>query len=1315
MRVEADTLAMRGSFISSLTAGIEDAGDVLVVGRDIRLSEGSEINAQNFCFAQVCGSGGRVRIFGDQIALAGRSRISASTAFSGDAGGVFISARDLSLDSSTIESAAEPGSTGAAGDIDIVAGSLRMTAEARISSDTAGPGDAGFVRILADRVEVQDSSITSRAGCTGDMCGEEFGRAGDVFITGNSVAFTDGAVVSTSTMGDKPAGLISIDAGQLLADSFSRIASSTSGAGDAGMVEIRADDIMVRRGAQILSESNGTGTGTGDAGVILIAGRNLTITDRGVIDSSTRGSGHAGGVGISLTGNLTIDTGGVIRSEAEAFSTGDAGLILVRAGGRVTVTNFGEISSNVRGSGIGGVIDVSADEIFVSAGGKIMTDLDPAIETAEVGRGGDISLQARRIIVSGAGAGPGDTFISSDTFGQGDAGSVTVTAREALEVSNRAFISSDTYDAGNAGEVTVTAPNISLLDNGGIQSVAQPESTGGHAGFVTISAANRLTMRNGSIATSTASSGDAGNLRVTAGTIDMSASKIESAAAMGSSGNAGEVEIAVGQLVLREGSEIISDTAGTGDAGLVEIAAADILVDGSTISSRASCEADDCAGLGAAGDVTIAAPGSVTVTGGVAGTISTSTDGDKNAGNLAISAPVITVTEGARITSTTDAGGNAGTVMLRGAQVTVSRGGSVATRAANQSSGDAGFVDIEAANIMVSQGGTITSSSVGTGAAGTVRLKGQDVTVQAAAVTSSAGADARQAGTVTIDGRNVLIDQRGTVRTSTAGAGPAGQVLINADTLRLDGQSNVSSNTSGSGAGGEVAIRARVTELAGESEIESRTEAGSTGDAGRVLIEGERLTLRGQSGISSETVARGNAGSVLIQVGDVAVADRSAITSSTLGSGNAGTVTILGAAALLVDTEGRISSTSTGSGAAGDILIEAGKVVLDNSGRVESNAGPQASTAGTVVVVADTLSMANRAAISTSTLGRGPAGQIGILVDELTMESNSRIATDTGGNCNLPCVQSGDAGAIGIIASGTVALSGGSEIASNSNSGSGNAGQIGIEAAALRLSGGRISTGTSASSTGQSGLISIATGELTLEGTSSIETISRNTKPAGTIEIEAEDVVQRGERARIASSNEIEQGGDSGSVSIAASNLSLFDGAQINTSSRAGAAGDISLEMPKTAFLTLDSRGPTSLITTSSGPGTGGRIFITSPFAIISNGGSILALGERGGANVAITTQYFISSSDRINLVAVDGNFLLEAVAYDVSAGTVNRDLSVIDASGVLRGQCAAVRQTGQVSQLVVRPIGPYGARPTGAAPDRTRLLTARELQASCV
>ncbi len=74
-----------------------------------------------------------------------------------------------------------------------------------------------------------------------------------------------------------------------------------------------------------------------------------------------------------------------------------------------------------------------------------------------------------------------------------------------------------------------------------------------------------------------------------------------------------------------------------------------------------------------------------------------------------------------------------------------------------------------------------------------------------------------------------------------------------------------------------------------------------------------------------------------------------------------------------------------------------------------------------------------------------------------------------------------------------------------------------------------------------------------------------------------------------------------------------------------------------------------------------------------------------------ISTKYFIASADRVNRVEVDGDLQFENAIYDVSAGTVAADLSVIDASGILRGQCPALRSGGGISQLTVRPTGPYG------------------------
>ena len=131
--------------------------------------------------------------------------------------------------------------------------------------------------------------------------------------------------------------------------------------------------------------------------------------------------------------------------------------------------------------------------------------------------------------------------------------------------------------------------------------------------------------------------------------------------------------------------------------------------------------------------------------------------------------------------------------------------------------------------------------------------------------------------------------------------------------------------------------------------------------------------------------------------------------------------------------------------------------------------------------------------------------------------------------------------------------------------------------------------------------------------------------------------------------------------------------------------------MTPESILILSGRDLPGTIETSSGPGSGGFISIASPLAIISNGGSILALGESGGANVQIDTPYFITSSDRLNRVEVDGELAFSNSIYDVSAGTVDTDLSMLDASGVLRGQCSAVRSNGGASVLNIRPAGPFG------------------------
>src|SRR5262249_48925738 len=109
-----------------------------------------------------------------------------------------------------------------------------------------------------------------------------------------------------------------------------------------------------------------------------------------------------------------------------------------------------------------------------------------------------------------------------------------------------------------------------------------------------------------------------------------------------------------------------------------------------------------------------------------------------------------------------------------------------------------------------------------------------------------------------------------------------------------------------------------------------------------------------------------------------------------------------------------------------------------------------------------------------------------------------------------------------------------------------------------------------------------------------------------------------------------------------------------------------------------------------------GRITISDPLAIVANGSRILALGQVSGANVGITSNYFIRSSDRANVLAVDGTLVLDAQVQDVSSGAQIPDVSFLDASRVLRGQCREERLTGETSRLSVIASGPYMPLTTG-------------------
>ncbi|HEY3951681.1 ShlB/FhaC/HecB family hemolysin secretion/activation protein [Phenylobacterium sp.] len=788
-----------------------------------------------------------------------------------------------------------------------------------------------------------------------------------------------------------------------------------------------------------------------------------------------------------------------------------------------------------------------------------------------------------------------------------------------------------------------------------INSLVSATATGAGTPSVRV-ATGAFSLSGGALSSSTFFSGDAGDLLLAAQTADIENGGLFSSNTDVAQANAGTVSLNVGALHVGTGGTVSSSTFSTGAAGSVIVNANTVLVDGQGAISSASHD------RGAAGAVTINAA-SVRVDGLDSLISSDAADPTSaRAGSVQISAGAVSVTNQGVISSSTTSAGDAGTVQI--VANTVSVDGGAIDSVSLGGTGRAGLVSVQAGQITLTNDGDLGSFTDGAGAAGSVQVKAGTLTLSNQGNVTSSTLGSGAAGDVTIDAATLNATTGAFIASNSIGTGRAGLVTISGTNLSLD-NSVVSSETDNSGAGGDITINASSVSVTNNSQIV--TDTFGSGAAGRVTITADKLSVDFASVFSDAAPgSTGAGGSVSLNLGQLQLTDQSVVSSDTFGAGAAGSVAVTAKGVSLTGDSSIESAAREGSGgAAGQVAIHASALTMDNS--LISSSTFAAGDAGGVLVSSNTISLANASSIES---GAGPGssgrgGQVQIQADSLSVASTSGIVTST--------VSSGDAGALTISATDIVVDE--AQLASRAQDGA---------------------TGAAGSLTIQGQTLSVVNG-------GQVETASENPKTAGGIAIAMRGAVTvSGEGSIISSANTSATPGAAGSIAISAGPITIGDGGSITTNSVAGAAGDISLSLPRNSYVLLEGATAPGVITTSSGPGTGGRITIADPVAIISNGGRILALGQERGANVQLTSDFFIRSVDRTNELAVDGLLVLDSQVSDVSTGAVIPDISFLDASGVLRGQCPAARNSGLTSQLRMRPFGPYA----GAQGGRTLSLT---------
>ena len=367
-----------------------------------------------------------------------------------------------------------------------------------------------------------------------------------------------------------------IELGSVAAGSLVTIAPANPGweLGYQGVPQFQ--DIRLSRAARV--EVNGSG------GSIQVQGRRITLTDGAQIITLTQGSQTGRNLTIRAAESLTVAgfdraTGrpSRIANETTPGSTGNAGNLTVETQ-NLRVIEGGVISSGTAGAGQGGNLSVWAKSIEVIGSNSL-----------------DRRLRIPSSIVNQASQGS-----------TGNAGNLTIET-ESLRVVDGAAISVGTFAPGNGGNLTVRAQSIEVIGPnplGGTASnlAAQSfrESTGNAGNIVLIS--DRLYVAQGEIRTGSVTSGSAGNITIE------SKSQITLAddGRIRADTNTGEgnISLTTPLLLMRRGSRITTNAAGSGTGGNITINAGFIV---SAPNENNDIIANAIAGSG--GKITIAAQG----------------------------------------------------------------------------------------------------------------------------------------------------------------------------------------------------------------------------------------------------------------------------------------------------------------------------------------------------------------------------------------------------------------------------------------------------------------------------------------------------------------------------------------------------------------------------------------------------------------------------------------------------------------------------------------------------------------------------------
>ena len=204
----------------------------------------------------------------------------------------------------------------------------------------------------------------------------------------------------------------------------------------------------------------------------------------------------------------------------------------------------------------------------------------------------------------------------------------------------------------------------------------------------------------------------------------------------GAPGNAGNITVQTGSLdISNRGRIFASSIFSTGNAGNINIVAKDVRIAGVSDSTD-PFRVGEFTGLstsnnaGRGGDLRLTAD-SVLVTS--QGAISSASFGSRNAGNIEVNSGSLFVTDRASIDASVIgafARGNGGNIHITAENLQVKDGGRISSSLVNGAPGNAGSITVRTGSLDISNRGLISASSIlGNGNAGNIDIVAKDVRI----------------------------------------------------------------------------------------------------------------------------------------------------------------------------------------------------------------------------------------------------------------------------------------------------------------------------------------------------------------------------------------------------------------------------------------------------------------------------------------------------------------------------------------------------------------------------------------------------------